>query len=437
VNDESHFDGLEPLPIGDVVAIFGRWLYLPDPRPLLAVLGTVAANRLPGDPVWLLLVGPPGGGKSELLQSVGRLPDVHAAATLTEPALLSGTTKRDRDAQAKGGLLRSIGDFGILLCKDFGSVLSMHRDGRAQVLAALREVYDGSWTRHLGVDGGKTLEWKGKVGLIAGCTPTIDRHHAVMGAMGERFVLMRLPKVESSEQARRALDHAGREAEMRAALMSAVESLFASELLEPRPLDHDERERLILLTDLVVRCRSAVERDSYSREIELIPDPEAPTRLVIVLERLLAGLDAIGVTRDDAWSIVTKVGLDSMPALRRLALNVLYEADEEITSSQVADATDHPKRTSERALEDLTAHGIVQRHGRGQGIAATWELSTWARTRYATALTSPETSDHPVSLLNLPLHAYDDKTGEVARNGQPPSSEEVERLAHEGRDLGL
>src|ERR1039458_9745419 len=36
-----------------VIETFRRWLYLPDTTPLLAVLGTVAANLLPGDPVWL------------------------------------------------------------------------------------------------------------------------------------------------------------------------------------------------------------------------------------------------------------------------------------------------------------------------------------------------------------------------------------------------
>jgi len=41
--------------------------------------------------------------------------------------------------------LHTMGAFGILLTKDFGSVLSMHRDEQARVLAALREVYDGSW----------------------------------------------------------------------------------------------------------------------------------------------------------------------------------------------------------------------------------------------------------------------------------------------------
>src|SRR6266542_905419 len=197
--------------IAEVVTVFRRWLHLPDPAPLLAVLGAVAANRLDGDPVWLLLVGPPGGGKSELLQAVSCLPNVFPAATLTEAALLSGTPKKEHADGAKGGLLRAIGEFGIIVAKDFGSVLSMNRDARAAVLAALREVYDSAWTRHVGTDGGRTLTWTGKVGLIAGCTPTIDRHYAVMGAMGERFVLYRLPEVSSCDQASQALLNAGKE----------------------------------------------------------------------------------------------------------------------------------------------------------------------------------------------------------------------------------
>jgi hypothetical protein len=51
-----------------LILTFKRWLYLPDAAALLAVLGTVAANRMGGDPLWLLLIGPPGGGKTELLQ---------------------------------------------------------------------------------------------------------------------------------------------------------------------------------------------------------------------------------------------------------------------------------------------------------------------------------------------------------------------------------
>jgi hypothetical protein len=52
----------EPLTLGQVIGIFQKWLFLPDVRPLLAALGVAAGNYLDGVPIWLLLVGPPGGG---------------------------------------------------------------------------------------------------------------------------------------------------------------------------------------------------------------------------------------------------------------------------------------------------------------------------------------------------------------------------------------
>ena len=398
-----------------VYVCFRRWLYLPDPRALLAVLATVAANRLPGDPVWLVLVGPPGGGKSELLSALSDLLDVHPAATITEAALLSGTPKREQDNSAKGGLLRSIGEFGILVLKDLGSVLNMNRDTRAAMLAALREIYDGAWTRHVGTDGGRTLSWSGKVGLVAGCTPTIDRHHGVMSAMGERFLLFRLPPATANEQARRALAHAGRERAMRRELAAAVTILFADDLPEARDLSEVEIERLVSLATLVVRSRSAVERDGYSREIELIPESEAPTRLVVVLERLLAGLDVIGASRPAAWSVVTKAALDSIPALRRSAMEALAAVEGRLTTTEVAAQIAYPTQTTRRTLEDLVAHGIAERTSGGSGKADLWQLSDWARAQLQAATTTfPEKSALP---FTLPLRVNDDFSG------TPPGSE--------------
>lgn len=179
-----------PCRIEDVLGVFRRWMHMPDPGLLYAVCAGIAANRIEAfDPTWLIVVGAAGSGKTEALTATSRLPGVHLVGTVTEAALLSGTPRKDTAKGATGGLLHEIGEAGIVVLKDFGSVLSMHREARAAVLAALRELYDGAWTRLVGADGGRRLHWEGRLGLLAGATSVLDQHHGVMSQLGERFLL--------------------------------------------------------------------------------------------------------------------------------------------------------------------------------------------------------------------------------------------------------
>jgi hypothetical protein len=363
--------------------VFRHWLHLPDPGPLLVVLGAVAANLGPGDPVWLLLVGPPGCGKTEILSPISALPDAHSVSTLTEAALLSGTPQKDVGPTARGGLLREVGERGIIVAKDFGSVISMPRDPRAATLAALREIYDGTWTRRLGTDGGRELSWSGKVGLIAAVTQAIDSYQAVMGSMGERFVLYRMPPTDPDEQARKALSHLGQEALMRRSLSEAVAMLLATS--DPVRLtavpDETTRERLVWVASLAARCRSAVERDGYTREVINVPEPEAPARLAFVLLRLLNGLRSIGVGEHEAWRIVSKAALDSMTAIRRQVMEALIVRPK-VSLADVAALVGYPLTTTRRALEDLTYIHILDREAAAGARPDNWAVSDWARARW-------------------------------------------------------
>lgn len=394
----------------DCIATYQKWLYMPDVGALLVMLAAVVANRTEGDPVWVLFVGPPGYGKTELLNGLTGLPDIHLAATITEPALLSGTPRKDKPSSAKGGLLREIGDFGIIVLKDFGSILSMHRETRAAVLAALREVYDGSWTRHVGVDGGRTLHWDGKIGLIAGCTPTIDGHHSVMASMGERFVLYRLPEVNPSAQAKRALSHSGQEKVMRGELIRDVNRALEQADFRNLKGNAGDDDRLVNIAELAVKCRSAVERDTYNREILLIPGAEAPGRLALVLRRLLNAFRALGVDEEVAWQELTKTALDSIPAIRRAVMVALFPVVDSETSA-LAVTLGYPTTTTRRTLEDLAAHGLVERASNGAGKADQWELSGWSRNHLVNMNGgfSRNVGDTYISSLNV----KEDKSGKV------------------------
>lgn len=401
---------LQVLDLAGLLAVYRRWLYLPDEDPLYAALATVAANRaLDGDPVWLLVVGTPGSGKTESIQPLVSLPDVHPAGTLTEASLLSGTPRKDHGAGSKGGLLRAIGERGILLCKDFGSIFSLNRDAAAGIMAALREIFDGAWTRHVGTDGGKTLEWKGRLGLIGGCTPTLDRQHSVMASLGERFLFVRFRDAGTRDHARSALRHAGKETAMRRELDAAVTGFFAS--LPPmkgvEPITSEETETLLDLCALVARCRSSVERNAYGREIELIPGAESPTRLTVTCLRLFSGLVAIGTPREGAWRVVRRVALDSMPALRFRVIRELFKMEkagwrtpegavpntqesEGAGTGAISRALGYPTSTGRRTLEDLDAYGIVKRSRIGSGKEDKWRLD---KSIYTLLDTFPEKSE--------------------------------------------
>src|SRR5262245_1897204 len=100
------------------------------------MLAVAASEKVSGDPAGLLIISGPGNPKTETVQATSGL-GAHVVSTITsEGALLSGTSQKGRSKNATGGLLRKIGEHGILVIKDFTSILSSHRDARASILAA-------------------------------------------------------------------------------------------------------------------------------------------------------------------------------------------------------------------------------------------------------------------------------------------------------------
>lgn len=372
-----------PVAINDALATFGKWLHMDDAAPVLAVAAVIVANLADGDPVWLLVVGPPSGGKTEILSSAAGLPYIVPAAIITEAALLSGTSTKERAADATGGLLRQIGEFGILFAKDFTSVLSQNRDTAKSAMAAMREIYDGSWDRPVGSDGGKVLHWAGKCGFIGGVTPSYDRYGAIVNALGDRYLLLRLPDVDAEHQAHAALRSSEHEKTMRAELAAAMTGLIAGadKTRVHAELTEDDTARLVKLAMFTARARTAVERDGYTGELLVMPQPEGPARLVKALRRVLGGALAIGADADTAWDLIERISIDCAPAMRISIVRALLMFTDEQRTADIARVAGMVTKTAHRVLDDLALLGIATRTKKSDADNSPdlWIASEWLR----------------------------------------------------------
>src|SRR5262249_23893364 len=161
-------------------------------------------------------VSGPGYGKTETARSLSGA-GAHVTSTIASVgALLSATGRKGKAKGATGGLLRKIGDRGILVIKDVTTILSADRNTRGVVLAAIREIHDGKYDRNVGTDGGRTLTWTGRIVIVGAVTTAWDAAHAVVAACGDRFVLIRADSTTGrAEAAHKAIHNTGREIAMR------------------------------------------------------------------------------------------------------------------------------------------------------------------------------------------------------------------------------
>lgn len=340
--------------LDEVHAVFKRWLgdeYEIDA--LHAVLAAAAAEQMEGDPLWLLLISGPGGGKTETVQSLSGVGAITVSTIASEGALLSASPKRERTKDATGGLLLSVGPRGIVVIKDVTSILSMQHNTRQGVLAALREIHDGCWVRNVGTDGGKTLTWTGRLVIIGACTTAWDAAHSVISTMGDRFVLLRMNSRDGRMSAgRHAIGNTGQEAVMRRELAEAVAGLLGA--VDPRgevALTDGERDQVLAAADITTLCRTGVEYD-YRGDASDAHMPEMPTRFAKQLTQIIRGGRGIGMTHAAAMLLAIRCARDSMPPLRLAILTDLW-AHPRSQVTEIRARLNMPYATVKRQVDSL------------------------------------------------------------------------------------
>jgi hypothetical protein len=354
---------------------FGFWLYLPDKAVIDVTLATYIAHKLGGDPVWVQLIAPPGSGKTEVLMSLRPLPGVHVLSSLTAQTFASGMKGKSKRAPS---LLLRLQEEGkdFLVMKDFTSTLEMRREARGEILAQLREIYDGVYTKEFGT--GDTIAWAGRLGFIAGVTPVIDERRVVTALLGERFVYYRLPVPSRREVTAQAREGRGHEVEMRGQFQDVVQEYMSGlDFTITEALSEAAAARVDALADFTTQARTGVDRDRYHRELTTTPEFEAPTRFVKQIESLAMAFRVMGYSEELALSYVGKVAESSIPRNRLAVLRELRASEGEVEGPVVGDKLGLESNTANRVLGDLAALKMVVREAGpgGRGGSHRWSLA--------------------------------------------------------------
>ena len=165
---------------------------------------------------------------------------------------------------------------GLLVMLDFARTVLAGDPGAARsTMGAIGMLHDQHWQREIGSDGGRTIEFKGRVGFIAACTDMIDHpdHQQTNAEMGERCLYYRYPASDGYHEIHATLDSP--DGTDKSKQLHELFGKFWAELEwpdawddaeEPRKLTDEERKTIAALAQFAARARSGVQRDKYKRE---------------------------------------------------------------------------------------------------------------------------------------------------------------------------
>lgn len=358
-----------------------KWLLIIDPGFIKLLLAVIISNRLPSDAVWVFLIAPSGGGKTEAMSALLKCPDYYPLSQLTPNTFLSGYKNKEKEAS----LLKRLGTGKTIGFKDFTSLLDGNKDDLKELLGQFRDLYDGYVTKVTGT--GDEISWKGKMGFIAGCTPIIEQRMSTVGAMGERFLSYKLTHPSRSQLRARMRVNIGHEAEMREELQNAFAGYFKGVVVpDVLPVIPENVDKTIeSMTDFIALSRAVVMRARDAKqEIEYIVEPEMSSRTYKQLYTLAMSLIIMngGEWKEEDDYILKRLAISSIHSIRYSIIKTIMSYSTQAKTSTIAQELGYPTSTTRRYLEDLAAISmndgdirILRREHQGKGKPDLWNVT--------------------------------------------------------------
>lgn len=374
-----------PVTVAMITAKLREFFVLVDDGIVELVLSSFISNRLStvNAPVWLLLVAESSGGKTEIIDMFVKLAlDQYKLAyhisDLSPQTFISGMANSSKETS----LLHKVNG-RMLFFKDFTTILQKNKEARREILSQFREIYDGEFNKDFGT--GKSVHWKGRVGVIAGLTPPALEMMSQYASMGERFVSYHMVQPTDAQLAQAMKDNYGKDiAKIKDELSDLVAEYVATHValaeesnVEDQQLPDELMNELNEVAQFATRARSPVATDFKTGEPIGMPSIERFPRFVIQLQNLAKGfcvMNGKGVLTQRQKDILYKIALDSIPRTRRACLKILA-GHRLVSTSAAAAKLGFTTPIMRGYLSQLASLTLVQRIPKGgTGSEDAWKL---------------------------------------------------------------
>lgn len=336
-----------------------EWFFKPDLEAARITLAAAASHfHKDCDPCWLFILGPSGADKTSLcINSLLDFPQVRMIGDLTSKTFLSGYT-----GTAHPSLLHQVGS-GILAFKDFTTFMSKRPEEQAEIASQLREIYDGSFSKHTGK--GLPINWKGKMTVIAAATPALERAWSSRRDLGERFLQVRISRKDGVQQSEYAQRQRGYEEHISSTMRKLALTFFqlAPLITNPPPrLSTGQMSRVAAMAELVAHARGIVPRHAITNAIIDLPQIENSGRMSKAIASLISNHAALFrrvTVEEEDLSIGRRVALNTIPSTRMLIIEGIPLSGA-IGSDILTLSTGLPESTVSYLIGDLEHLGVVK-----------------------------------------------------------------------------
>jgi hypothetical protein len=357
-----------PKKIEDLLEVFRSRLYIEEDYAVIGPVCAFLANFLPHEPDIIGIVAPSGSIKTEIIRSFGEKQNAYCypISSVTEHTFASGLEKNIDTIP----LLRG----RVITIKDLTTLLSKKEDIRSAVFADFREITDGYLHKEFG-NGVKKEFHNIHSTILFASTPAIERYYSMYSNLGARMVFLR-PQNDPIKARQKSRENQPKIKQIRKELQEAMLSYIDLQIKrlsnEPLPeIPSAMAEEIGQYCDLLAWIRHPIHHD-FRGNIDEIPDPEFPTRLVNTITKLTqvhAFVYRRDSTNEDDLAFARRIVADNIPTARAAVLSRMN--GEWISTSELSDISGIAPAMLRYRLEELVSLTVCERKGRESSTEGT------------------------------------------------------------------